>query len=67
MKNTAAWCLVTLLVLWLSASLVRVENERYALYVGMCRDKLGMTDASCLSKVQTRTAWWWHLYYGLTD
>lgn len=67
MKNRLAWLAAVLLMFWLAVSLVRVENERYALFVGMCRDRLGMTDARCLATVQTRTGWWWHLYYALTD
>jgi hypothetical protein len=55
------------IVLWLAVSLVRVENERYALYVGMWRNNLGAVDAKCLADVKTRTGWWWHLYYGPTD
>ena len=65
--KTAALILAALLILWLSAALIRVENERYAMLVGMCRDPLGMTDITCLSRVETRTGWWWHLFYALTD
>ena len=67
MKHKATLLLAALLILWLSAALVRVENERYALFVGMCRDQLGMADSRCLAKVETRTGWWWHLFYALTD
>lgn len=67
MKTKATLLPAALLILWLSAALVRVENERYALFLGMCRDRLGMTDIACVMKVQTRTGWWWHLFYGLTD
>lgn len=53
-------------VVWLSATLVRVENERYALSLGMCRDAAtGLSSRDCLDKVQTRTAWYWHLFYAL--
>lgn len=67
MKTKATLFLAAMLIVWLSVSLVRVENERYAMFVGMCRDRLGMTDVTCLTKTQTRTGWWWHLFYGLTD
>ena len=57
---------------WLSLSLVKVENQRYALIVGMCNMKdtspeLRLIDYQCLSKVETRTSWIWHLFYGLTN
>ena len=60
------------LCVWLSSSLVKVENERYALFVGMCDKKdspseLRLIDFQCLSKVETRTHWVWHLFYALTN
>ena len=55
-----------LITVWLASALVRVENERYALVVGMCRDKIGQTDNSCLRTVETRTSSMWHLFYALT-
>lgn len=55
-----------LLVIWLATALVRVENERYALLVGLCR-QAEYVDFKCLKTAQTRTAWYWHLYYALTD
>lgn len=66
MKNRVALAAAALMLLWLAFSLVRVENERYALFLGMCKDTAGLTDVQCLAKVETRTGWWWHLYYGLT-
>lgn len=55
-----------LLIVWLSAALVRVENERYALLIGMCREATtGYVSGDCLAKVQTRTGWYWHLFYAL--
>ena len=61
-----------ILCVWLSFSLVKVENERYALFVGMCYKKdtppeLRSIDFQCLSKVETRTSWVWHLFYALTS
>lgn len=55
---------------WLTHSLVKVENERYALSIGMCTttDKIPeiiLIDSECLSKVKTRTSWVWHLFYAL--
>lgn len=58
--------ILSALALWLGAALVRVENERYALFLGMCRASDGLlVDASCLAKVETRTSWVWHLMYAL--
>ena len=57
-----------ILVALLSAALVRAENQRYGLSLGMCVDKrLGAADYPCLEKLETRTAWYWHIYYGLTN
>ena len=51
-----------------SYRLTIVENQRYALLVGMCSTgSEPPIDAKCLMNVQTRTSWLWHLYYGLTD
>lgn len=62
----AALAVVVVLLVWFAAALVRVENERYALLVGMCRAPgTGLVDHSCLRTVQTRTGWWWHLLYAL--
>jgi hypothetical protein len=58
-----------IVIVWLSVSLVRVENQRYAMQVGMCKDKVLNVgwDYACLSKVETRKSWVWHLFYGLTN
>lgn len=47
--------------------LVLVENQRYALLVGMCRNQSAplLPDIQCLKTVETRTSWSWHLFYGL--
>lgn len=64
----AAVVLLVLLI-WVSSALVLVENERYALAVGMCKsDPVSlMSLPNCLAKTQTRTGWWWHLYYALLE
>jgi hypothetical protein len=64
-------------IFYLAQALVRVENERYALLVGMCQlpalptvtgeGGICLNDLKCLATVQTRTGWWWHLFYALTD
>lgn len=62
-----ATALLAVVLFWACASLVRVENQRYALTVGMCapRPPHPVPDMSCLEKVQARTGWWWHLYHAL--
>lgn len=59
--------LVTILIL--SSTLVRVENERYALSIGMCPASVPglLPDMACLAKTETRTGWWWHLYYAVKN
>lgn len=66
------WAIIAVLLLllgFLADRLVRVENQRYALAVGMC--KVDPADPvkqwMCLDSAQTRTSWFWHLYYAATD
>lgn len=67
MKNALIFALVMALGI-VSYRLAHVENQRYALLVGMCQqddaNPRGLVD--CLRTAQTRTSWAWHLYYGLT-
>lgn len=63
MSKNAVILLLLLLAVWLGLALARVENQRYALAVGMCRN----TDFACLDKVETRTSKGWHIYYALTE
>lgn len=70
MKSSAATVLIMFLLallFWFGFALVRVENERYALQVGLCAfnptDPLPLFD--CLKKAETRTGWWWHIFYAL--
>jgi hypothetical protein len=66
MRLRIALVVSLLAIVWLCAALVRVENERYALQVGLCRDAAtGMSDSKCLSAIESRTGWWWHLLYAL--
>jgi hypothetical protein len=62
-----AVALVLLLVVgYMAHQLAVVENQRYALALGMCKSAvLPAPDFHCLSTVQTRTSWLWNLYYGL--
>ena len=65
-KERISLAVAVLLIVWLSAALVRVENERYAMQVGMCwNDTMKLPDLACIEKAQTRTAWYWHLFYAL--
>ncbi len=56
-------------VVGLADRLVRTENQRYALLLDSCvlPGPVHLPDFGCLDKVQTRTSWLWHLYYGLVD
>lgn len=56
------------LLLWSLVALARVENQRYAMAIGMCRmpPPVEAADLNCLERVQTRTNPLWHVYYGLT-
>lgn len=65
-----------IVVVMLGRTLVRVENERYALWLGMCpnlNETLGAVRAGardpwkCVKAVETRTGWWWHLYYAISN
>ena len=67
MKHRASLTILSVLVIWLAVALVRVENQRYAMQVGMCKDQtfgIGFSP-TCLKTVETRTSWMWHLLYGM--
>ncbi|RYH70851.1 MAG: hypothetical protein EON54_01270 [Alcaligenaceae bacterium] len=69
MNSRAPWIVsATLfaLMLWLGSALVRVENERYALAVGLCKhDATTLIMFDCLKTARSRTSWWWHAFYAL--
>lgn len=67
-KNVIIGVLV-LAVLVLGSALIRVENQRYALSLGMCPGLAAGVppDLVCIAKVETRTGWWAHLFAALTD
>jgi len=50
----------------LADRVAREENQRYAMALGMCRGATDVPDPTCLDKVQTRSAWAWQLFYGVT-
>ena len=52
---------------FVSYRLAEVENQRYALVTGACEIDTSLpTWVACLEDVETRTSFWWNLYYGLT-
>ena len=61
--------LLVLSVLVLGSALIQVENQRYALSLGMCPGPAGGVppDLVCIAKAETRTGWWAHLFAALTD
>lgn len=67
MTKNALIAILLGICLYLSAVIVTIENQRYALQVGLCKDRIGITDLRCLETVKSRTSWWWHLYYAITD
>lgn len=67
MKNLVILVLLGLLV-WFGATIVRLENYRYAAQLGMCSDYSAIQLVErhrCLSETQTRTSSFWHLVYAL--
>lgn len=73
MKLIAAITIAVLLivVVWLGSAVVRLENYRYANFVGLC-GQFNIADQTqrikrenCLEDTNTRTSWAWHLLYGL--
>ncbi|RZL87187.1 MAG: hypothetical protein EOP82_27355 [Variovorax sp.] len=71
MKPPALYAVIVVLaalVVWLASALVHVENERYALQIGLCQhDPTALKMFDCLKKAQTRNGWYWHLWYALGD
>ena len=72
-KTKLLWviALLTALLIWFGATIVEIENERYALSLEMCTllDPAGIESVverdQCLDDIETRTSWVWHLYYAL--
>ena len=69
MVKTVIIVLLVVLCGFLADRVVREENQRYALLVGMCtaQGPLDVPDFDCLEDVQTRTSWLWQLYYAVKD
>jgi len=68
MKEFAILMLLAGLV-FVSARLIYIENQRYAMVSGLCRFEVEHPNAlhECLRNVRTRESGLLHLYYGLTD
>jgi len=56
---------------WFGSAVVKLENYRYANFVGMC-SKYESADPiqriqreDCLDRAHSRTHWYWHLLHGL--
>jgi hypothetical protein len=70
MKNLTIFVLFVL-VIWFASTIVRLENINYANDLNMCRAFIPDQPSSiaerqkCLSEVQTRASFIWHLLYGL--
>lgn len=59
---------LSLALLWFGASLIRVENQRYALELEMCgtlSPENSVKRFECLETIETRTGPFYHLLYGL--
>ncbi len=69
MKKYKAVVLIQLIVIvWAVFTIIRLENERYALEIGMCPPMSTpkyLSNPNCLKTIQTRTSPLWHLAYAL--
>ena len=66
------WVIIVVLLLlvgFLADRLVRIENQRYALQVNLCKYDPAepAKQWKCLETAQTRTSWFWQLYHATTD
>lgn len=68
MKNAIIVILI-LMIAVLADRVVRIENQRYALSNNLCKNDPANPRArwDCLENAQTRTSWFWHLYYAMTE
>jgi hypothetical protein len=68
MKN-AIIAVLLLLTGFLTDRVVRIENQRYALAANICKSDPAnpALQWKCLETAQTRTTWFWHLYYAIAD
>jgi hypothetical protein len=68
-KKESIIVFLLLLIIWLSTSVIRLENYHYANQVGLCLEfefpQEGLERDKCLNDSQTRTNPFLHLLYGL--
>ena len=70
MKNAVITVLLVVVV-WVSITVVRLENFRYATFVGFCSEPADTIPGQplkryeCLKNKETRTNALWHLFYAL--
>ena len=70
MKNSVI-AILTAMLIWFGLAIVHLENERYALEMGLCGNfepahpENLVAKYKCLETVQTRTSSIYHLLYGL--
>ncbi len=76
MKNSLLALVVILsgLLIWFGAVIVRLDTENYALLVSLCEQSYDVADndsvlerSRCLADVETRTSPLWQLYHALTN
>lgn len=70
MSKAAVTIICTLLVInfWFAARIVHIENQRYALSLGLCSGDATEAlrrQADCLEAAETRTSPIYHLVYAL--
>jgi len=72
MGKNIAIAVLTAVVVWLAAVVVRLENFHYASIVGMCSEfkiddpMQAARRHNCLHSTETRTSPLWHLFYVLS-
>jgi hypothetical protein len=71
------WLLMIVVVLFAAlgysvAAVAKLENYRYANFVGLCAEDYDVRNPSsrikredCLMRSEARTSWWWNAAYGL--
>jgi len=65
MKDVVIAVLLGMLI-WFGSVIVRLENYRYASFVGMCSQHVDLVQRDrCLQSKETRTSPFWHLAYAL--
>lgn len=73
MAKTLSIVVLSLLVAWQSAHVIRLERYHYAAFLGLCADQApvdlvaSVKRHQCLSTTETRTSPLWHLWYGMVD